>query len=237
MSLKYMLTTIYNPVKTFEDVKARKPNFFDALLIFGFVYTLILSVGYVVFSLFEISYGMEELILLFLDVSPIVFFQSPNLVTFLISFGIGLTEVLVFTGVVFILSRRAGGEGSFPSLFMTFSLSRVISIITIFALLILRGRLYYGEFLGIVFLVSTIVGIYIWRIALYFIGIKTNYKFSPEMSFIITIASWVLYSLIAGLVVSFFVHGYIGRVLAGMTEIVSEKTMSEKTMILPPTID
>ena len=228
MGLKYIWTTIFSPVETFEKIRSEKPALIDSLLIFGFTYLLLLGTAFVVLSFTEPYYGIREFVSLFIGIPSMLFLRDPTFKNFLMSVGFALVDILLLTGIVHLITKKAGGKGSFSSLLMMFSLTEVVSVVSVLAFLPLQTVMRVGSPFFILPFFSIIVGVFVWRFALYFMGIRATYKSKVETTFLILIVSYIIFSIISVWLLSFVVKENVINVIHGMRT---------KTVAIPEVVD
>lgn len=200
MDLRYILTTIYSPIKTFEKIISEKPSLLDSLLMFGFIHILLLGIAYISLSFVNV-YDIDTLISLFVGIPVAIFLEEPNITNFLISIGLGLLDISLFVFIVHLIIQKTGSKGSFSSLLMIFSLTQVVSIISIFGVLSLQNM--DSPIFGFT-LFSSIIGLFLWKFVLYFVGIRITYKSTIENTLITLISSYIIFSIISTFIFSFF---------------------------------
>jgi len=204
MGLDYIHDTVFSPVKTFYKIKSERPVLLDSLLMFCFMHILLLGVSYLVMSLIRL-YNTEYLSW-FIGLPSMLFLAEPGFSSFILSVGFALIEILTLTGIIHIISEKAGSRGSFSSLVMMFSLTQVVSIISVISFVSLQKIVEVGPSIYVLPFFSIIIGIFIWRLALYFIGIRVNYGFKAETTFIVMILSYILFSMVSVWFLSYFIR-------------------------------
>lgn len=203
MSIGYLWSVIFNPIKTFEKIKKENPDFIDSFLIFAFIHLLLLGASYILFSSINDYYGFRDFFSIFISLPIIIFLREPNFSNICLSFALAFFDLLLFTGIIQLFHRKSESKGNYSSLFMMFSLTQIVQLVSIIALIPIQKNLYNSSMIFMP-LLSILGGLFLWKLGLYFVAIRVNYETKPEKTFLILIASYIIFSIFSIFVISYF---------------------------------